>query len=191
MTVLTRLTRVFPLALMCLLLVLPSLAAADNDDDRAKIRKTSGQSLERLYAANPSARKAIAGAKGYATFSRWGMTLGAVGGGIGKGLAVSKPSGKETFMRFVEGSAGVGLGVKKYDLIFVFQNEKAFNAFVTKGWEAGGQATAAAKAGAAGQAFTGAVSVSPGVWVYQVTDKGLAAEVGIKGTKYYADKSLN
>jgi hypothetical protein len=24
-----------------------------------------------------------------------------------------------------------------------------------------------------------------------VTDKGLAAEVGIKGTKYYKDKSLN
>lgn len=192
MTVLARVTRVFfQPALLCALLVLPSLSLADNDDDRAKIRKTSGQVLERLYAANPAARQAIAGAKGYATFSRWGMTLGAVGGSVGKGLAVAQPSGKETFMRFVEGSAGLGLGIKKYDLIFVFQNEKALQVFVTKGWEAGGQATAAAKSGAAGKAFAGAASVSPGVWVYQVTDKGLAAEVGIKGTKYYVDKSLN
>lgn len=94
-------------------------------------------------------------------------------------------------MRFVEGSAGIGLGIKKYDVIFVFQNEKALNDFVTKGWQAGGQGTLAAKGGGAGKAVDGAVSVAPGVWVYQNTDKGLAAELGIKGTKYYQDDKLN
>lgn len=33
--------------------------------------------------------------------------------------------------------------------------------------------------------------VSEPQWVYQVTEKGLAAEVGLKGTKYYKDKALN
>lgn len=178
--------------LVCLLLVMSNTAlAADKEESRDKVRQTSEEVLARLYAAQPSARGVIAGSRGYATFSRWGLTLGAIGGGIGKGLAVAKPSGAETFMRFVEGSAGVGLGIKKYDVIFVFQDEKAFNDFVNIGWQAGGKGTVAAKGRAGGKAFEGAVSVAPGVWVYQNTDKGLAAELGISGTKYYKDKSRN
>jgi lipid-binding SYLF domain-containing protein len=187
-----RFSRLLQWAALCLLLATATVSAKKTDDEaRAKIEKTSAAVLDRLYAANPSARGAISRSKGYATFSRWGVTLGAVGGGIGKGLAVAQPSGKKTYMRFVEGSAGLGLGIKKYDLIFVFQTSNAYSNFVNNGWEAGGQATAAAKSGGKGGAFEGAAVVSPGVYVYQVTDKGLAAEVGIKGTKYYQDKSLN
>lgn len=177
--------------LSLLLLASTALAAKGPDEDRAKIRKQSAEVLARLYEAQPSARGVISASAGYATFSRVGVTLGVVGGGVGKGLVVGLPGKKETFMRFVEGSAGVGLGIKKYDVIFVFQNAAALNEFVTKGWEAGGQATAAAKVDDKGKAIEGAISVSPGVWVYQVTGKGLAAELGIKGTKYYADKDLN
>jgi hypothetical protein len=39
--------------------------------------------------------------------------------------------------------------------------------------------------------LTGAVSVAPGVWMYQLTDTGLAAEITGKGTKYYKDSDLN
>src|SRR6478735_3221122 len=191
MTALSKFSHVSKLALLCLLLLAPAVASADKDKDQAKVRKASSEALARLYAANPGARSAIAGAKGYATFSRWGMTLGAIGGGAGKGLVVSQPGGKETFMRFVEGSAGLGWGIKNYDLIFVFQTQSALNAFVTKGWEGGSQATAAAKAGGKGGSLQGAASVSPGVWVYQITDKGLSADVGLKGTKYYVDKDMN
>lgn len=184
--------RVLASVFLCLtFLTATTVAAGEPEDDRAKVRKQSAEVLERLYAAQPSARAAIAASAGYATFSRVGLTLGVVGGGVGKGLVVTVPGKKETFMRFVEGSAGVGLGIKKYDVIFVFQNAAALNQFVTKGWEAGGQATAAAKVDDKGKAVEGAISVSPGVWVYQVTGKGLAAELGIKGTKYYADKDLN
>ena len=37
----------------------------------------------------------------------------------------------------------------------------------------------------------GAMSVSTGVWLYQMTDTGLAAELTAKGTKYYKDDDLN
>ena len=37
----------------------------------------------------------------------------------------------------------------------------------------------------------GAVSVSPGVWLYQLTDDGLALEATVKGAKYYKDDALN
>jgi lipid-binding SYLF domain-containing protein len=180
-------------SLIALLLVSVSTIAlaASVEQDQAKIRKQSQDVLARLYQAQPSARAVIANAKGYATFSKWGLTIGAVGGGIGRGLAVTQPSGKETFMRYVEGSAGIGLGIKKYALIFVFETEQARSDFINKGWEGGAQATAAAKHGSSGNAYEGAASVSPGVWVYQVTDKGLAAEIGLKGTKYYQDTALN
>ena len=55
------------------------------------------------------------------------------------------------------------------------------------GWEFGGQSTVAAKTGDKGGAMAGAVSVSDGVWMYQLTDKGLAAEISATGTKYYKD----
>jgi hypothetical protein len=65
------------------------------------------------------------------------------------------------------------------------------NDFVNSGWELGGQATAAAKAGKKGASYQGAVAVAPGVWLYQVTKSGLALELTAKGTKYYKDSDLN
>ena len=64
------------------------------------------------------------------------------------------------------------------------------NDFINSGWEFRGQATAAVKAADKGTAYQGAVSVSPGVWLYQLTDKGLALELTAKGTKYYKDGDL-
>lgn len=165
--------------------------AADAEETRQKVRQQSQEALERLYAAKPEARAVVKASKGYATFSKWGLTLGPVGGGIGRGLAVSLPSRDETFMRFVEGSAGLGLGVKKFDLVFVFETEAARLDFVDKGWTGNAQATVAIKGENDGGAFDGAASVSPGVWVYQLTEKGLAAEISLKGTKYYRDSKLN
>ena len=82
-------------------------------------------------------------------------------------------------------------GVKKFRVVFVFDNVKAFNSFVNSGWQFGGQSTAAAKVGDKGGSMAGAVSVSDGVWMYQLTDKGLALEITTKSTKYYKDGDLN
>ena len=167
------------------------VAAATNDEKRAEVRQESRQALERLYAASPSARRTVEKAAGHATFHNVGIRLGVAGGGRGNGLAVDRSTGKEVFMRFVEVQAGVGAGIKKYDLVFVFETREALQAFITQGWEYGGQATAAAMVRGEGKAYSGAVSVSPGVWLYQITSGGLAAEITVKGSKYYPDKSLN
>jgi hypothetical protein len=39
--------------------------------------------------------------------------------------------------------------------------------------------------------LVGAVAISKGVWLYQLTDDGLALELTAKGTKYYRDADLN
>jgi lipid-binding SYLF domain-containing protein len=188
----SRFTSILHVLVFLILACTPLLAFAGSpDEDRAKIRKQSQEVLQKLYEAQPRAEQAIAKSKGYATFSKWGLTLGPLGGGIGRGLAVQKPSGAETFMRYVEGSAGVGMGIKKYALIFVFETEEARSNFVNNGWEASTQSTLAIKRGNLGTALEGATSVSPGVWIYQVTEKGLSADFGLKGTKYYKDNTLN
>jgi lipid-binding SYLF domain-containing protein len=94
-------------------------------------------------------------------------------------------------MKMAEVQAGVGFGVKKFKLVWVFETDKALNDFVNSGWELGAQATAAAKSGDKGGSFQGAVAVAPGVWLYQLTDDGLALELTAKGTRYYKDGDLN
>jgi carbonic anhydrase len=67
----------------------------------------------------------------------------------------------------------------------------ALDNFINSGWELGAQATASAKTGDKGMATAGAMPVSPGIWLYQLTDDGLAVELTAKGTKYYKDDELN
>ena len=147
--------------------------------------------LQRLYKADPKTKAAIAGAAGYAVFSNMGVKILVAGSGKGQGIAVNNKSKNESFMKMIELQAGLGFGVKKFRVIFVFDNEKALNSFVNSGWELGGQSTVAAKTGDKGVAMAGAVSVSDGVWMYQLTDKGVAVEITAKSTKYYKDDDLN
>ena len=105
-------------------------------------------------------------------------------------MAVNNKTKAATYMRMAEIQAGLGFGVKKFQLVWVFETQEAFDKFVNSGWEIGGQATASAKSGSKGNAYQGAVSVSPGVWLYQVTGDSLALELTAKGTKYYKDGDL-
>jgi lipid-binding SYLF domain-containing protein len=147
--------------------------------------------LHKLYEAQPKAKTAIDQAAGYAVFSNRGVKILLAGSGKGKGLAVNNKTRKETFMKMIELQAGLGMGVKKFSVVFVFDNEKVFSSFINSGWDFGGQATAAAKTGDKGGSMAGAASVSDGVWMYQMTEKGLAAEITAKSTKYYKDGDLN
>lgn len=176
--------------LALLLIALPAFGATKAEKQK-EVRKVSQQTLAQLYKAQPSAKKAIANAAGYATFSNFGMKIFLAGTGTGSGMAVESKTKKITYMKMVEVQAGLGIGIKKFRVIFVFDTQKALNDFIHSGWEFGGQATAAAKSGDKGGEMAGAVSVAPGVWMYQLTDTGLAAEITGKGTKYYKDSDLN
>ena len=171
---------------------LPASAADEKiEQQRADIRKMADDTLERLYKTQPSAEKAIKKAAGYAVFSNFGLKIFFAGGGSGKGIAVNNKSKKDTYMKMIEVQAGLGMGVKKFRLIWVFDHESDLDTFINSGWELGGQGTAAAKASGEGAALAGAMSIKPGVWLYQLTDDGLALELTAKGTKYYRDDTLN
>jgi len=165
--------------------------AKKKETARADINKMSDATLTRLYKAQPNAKATIEKAAGYAVFSNFGMKILLAGGGSGKGVAVNNASKKRSYMKMVEVQAGLGMGVKKFRLVWVFENQKDLDAFINSGWELGGQTSAAAKTGSQGAAFAGAMSIAPGIWLYQLTDDGLALELTAKGTKYYKDSDLN
>ena len=147
--------------------------------------------MERLYKAKPSAKAAVRAAAGYAVFTSRSVKILIGGTGKGKGIAVDNATQKVTYMKMGEIQAGLGMGVKKFSVIFVFETKEALRKFIDSGWEFGGQASAAAKTKEGGGSYQGATSVSPGVWMYQLTDKGIALELTAKGTKYSKDDNLN
>ena len=147
--------------------------------------------LKQLYKAQPNAKDLIEKSAGYATFSNFGLKILIAGGGTGSGVVINKINPKPIYMNMAEVQAGLGVGIKSFQNIFIFQTEAALNDFVNSGWTFGGQVTAAAKYDKDGAAYQGATVVAPGVLMYQLTDSGLAAEITGKGTKYYKDSSLN
>ena len=180
------------LILIVLVLTTPFALAEDKKTkEQNKIEAKTSETLERLYEIQPKSKEVIPRAQGSAGFSNFGMKILVAGGGKGQGVAINNKTGKHTYMKMLELQAGLGMGIKKFSVVFVFDNASVFNKFVNSGWELGGQTTAAAKLDDTGASLSGAISVSPGVWMYQLTDDGLALELTMKGTKYMKDDDLN
>jgi lipid-binding SYLF domain-containing protein len=177
--------------LVTLLAVGVSSAADTPDQKRQKTRKMAASTLSELYKLQPAARGAVQKSAGYAVFDNMGTNLLLLSTARGSGIAVDSKTKQETFMKMISAGAGLGMGVKDYRVIFVFENSQALGNFLNSGWDAGAEADAAAKAKDSGGAFSGAVNVAPGVWVYEITKNGLALQLTLQGTKYSKDDDLN
>ena len=181
-----------PIALILLASAFSMAVASDSrDQERKDVRTMARNALERLYREQPGAKGVIQKAAGYAVFNNRGVKILVAGGGKGDGIAVDNRTRKEVFMKMVEAQAGLGVGIKKFYLIWVFETPGTLDLFINQGWELGGQAGFTAHAAGVGGGFAGAGSVKPGVWVYQLTDDGLAAEITVKGRSDYKDDELN
>lgn len=184
--------KTFISVLAVMMLTAGLVSAKDTPEQkREKSRKMAAQTLEQLYKLQPSAKPAIQKAAGYGVFNNMGTNLLLLSTARGAGIAVDSKSKQETFMKMVSAGAGLGVGVKDYRVVFVFEAQNALSQFINSGWSGSAQADAAAKAGKSGTAYSGAVEVAPGVWVYQITKNGLALQLTLQGTKYYKDDELN
>ena len=186
-----RFKMIASMLVLALLSATTSVRADDVEKKREKTRKMTAEVLEDLYKKQPASKAAIEKAAGYAVFANTGVNVLVLSTARGSGLAINNGTKQETFMKMLSAGGGLGMGVKDYDVVFVFETEKALAQFLDSGWSASGQADAAAKAGDKGGAYSGAMEVSPGVWVYQITKNGLALQLTLQGTKYYKDDDLN
>jgi lipid-binding SYLF domain-containing protein len=180
------------IAVICLIGWSAPAAAEESWEDlnqqakQAKIYETAKEALDEVFSGNQNAKELYGKAYGWAGFDNLKIAWGFSGGG-GNGVAVNKKTGARTYMKVGTVGVGLGLGAQKYQVIFLFQDEKTFRNFVDKGWQA--DATAQATAGTAG--VGGQTGFVNGVAIYQITDKGLMASADIAGTKYWKNKKLN
>src|ERR1044072_868180 len=102
-----------------------TVLAKSKEEKQAEARKKADATLQRLYKAKPSAQAAVKSAAGYAVFNSGGAKILVAGAGRGSGIAVDKATQKVTYMKMREIKAGLGMGVKKFSTIFVFENAQA------------------------------------------------------------------
>lgn len=159
-------------------------------DQRQSIIKMKTEVLQEMYKKTPSIKSVVAKSPGYAVFSNANINLLLASFGSGYGLVTELASGKKTYMKMGEVGLGIGLGVKDFRVLIVFDNEQTMNNFISNGWTFGGQADAAVKASNRGDAIGGEKSIS-GFRVYQITKSGVALQATLKGTKFWKDKLLN
>jgi len=168
-----------------------SVAKDSPDQRREKIRKMADATLTDLYKLQPATRTAVQKSTGYAVFNNMGTNLLLLSTARGAGVAVNSQTRQDTFMKMISAGVGLGVGVKDYRVVFIFETDAALAKFLDSGWAGETQADAAAKTKTSGAAYSGATMVAPGVWVYQITKKGLALQLTLQGTKYSKNDDLN
>jgi lipid-binding SYLF domain-containing protein len=186
-----RLKTIASIFIVALLSASTCIAGDDNEKKKNESRKMAADTLKDLYKLEPTSQAAVQKSAGYAVFDNTGINVLLLSTARGAGIAVNSKTKEETFMRMISAGGGLGIGVKDYRVVFVFESDKALAQFLNSGWSGSAQADAAAKAGEKGGAYSGAAEVAPGVWVYQITKNGLALQLTLQGTKYYKDDDLN
>ena len=184
--------KIFALILMLCMLVTATAFAADSvAEKRRQVDELSAKTLQKLYAKYPHAQRVINECYAYATLSNSGVKVLFIGSSHGRGVAINNQTGEKVYLRMKELSAGLGIGAKEYNLIFLLNTPEAWENFIVGKTRFGASAEASADDGVSGGTIEGAEYVAPGVWVFQMTTKGLALEATLKGTKIYKDKKLN
>jgi lipid-binding SYLF domain-containing protein len=178
---------------LAVILLAGAFASAGDSPDkqREKTRQMAAATLKDLYKLQPTSRELVQKSPGYAVFNNMGTNLLLLSTARGAGVATNSKTKQDTFMKMISAGAGLGVGVKGYRVVFVFETERALNKFLNSGWSGSGQADAAAKTSKSGGAYSGAAMVEPDVWVYQITKKGVALQLTLQGTKYYKNDDLN
>ena len=160
---------------------------------RDYLRFRRDQTLQELYKYQPQAKDEIENSKGYATFTSLNVNLIFASVTAGRGIVHENGllGGKDTFMRMAQGGIGLGLGVKDFRAVFIFDDKKVLDRFINSGWSFGGESDAAFKGGDTGSALSGAIAIAPGLRIYQLTQSGLALQATVHGTKYWKDNYVN
>ena len=174
------------------LLLSPGLAmSADSKQERrAEVQAMRSTVLKDLYRLKPDTQAQIASSAGYAVFNNKNVNVFIASFGGGYGVVHDNKTGHDTYMKMGEIGIGLGMGIKDFRSVFVFHSPEVMHKFIESGWEFGGHADAAAKAGSTGAAVSGEVLID-GITIYQMTENGLALQATVKGTKYFKDSELN
>jgi lipid-binding SYLF domain-containing protein len=165
-------------------------ADAEKNKKQAEIRKVTHATLERFYKANPKLKAEVEKSPGYGVFTTFGISF-IIGGAGGSGLVHDRRTGKDTFMKMAQASAGLQLGISETETLIIFKTTKGMANFIEKGWEFGGGGAVEAGAGGKTAGLPEAGGVVGEALYYTLTKNGLQAGGAAAGTKFWKDSDLN
>ncbi|MHC4713979.1 MAG: lipid-binding SYLF domain-containing protein [Planctomycetota bacterium] len=160
-------------------------------EKKAYVSDMEQETLAKLYAERPEMRERLKKVPGYGVFSNIGTHIFFLATGNGYGIVHDNETGAKTYMKMGQVSVGLGIGVKDFRAVFVFNDKATMDKFVTSGWAFGGEADAAAKSGDKGGEASAAGTIGAGIEVYQITETGISLHATVGGTKYWKDDELN
>ena len=112
-----------------------SALADDADKERQEIGKMREEVLAKLYKEKPETKAAIASSKGYAVFSNIGINVLLLSTARGAGVVRDSRNSKDTYMKMLSLGGGIGLGIKDFSVVFVFNEAGALDKFLESGWD--------------------------------------------------------
>ena len=186
-------TALLLILLACVLIVSgcgPSRKKYTLSERRAIIDGMAQNTLQRLYREEAAAKQQVIDSAGYGVFSNANVNVIFVSGGTGYGVVVDM-AGNKTYMKMGLGGLGLGIGAKDYRQVLIFRDSNTLQSFIDKGWEFGGHADAAAKAGEQGGEVSGEGDINDDIIVYSMTEAGLSLQATVTGSKYWKDDELN
>jgi len=153
--------------------------AATRDADRPASVKDAEAAVEAFRKTDPSLKRFLDGAVGYAVFPSVGKGAIGVGGAYGSGVVFerSNPVGRTTLTQL---TVGPQLGGQAYSEIVFFENEKALSAFKK------GQLAMAAQVSAvvASSGASANARYDSGVAIFTQVKGGLMAEASVGGQRF-------
>ncbi len=160
-------------------------------DKQDYVLKMRNEALRDLYEKDPGAKEHITKSAGYAVFSNAAVKLFFLGTGSGFGVACDNATRDNTYMRMFSGGIGLGLGVKDYRMVIVFDKKEDLDQFIEEGWDFSGSAEASAKRYDDGISLSVAKSANFNITIYTMTKAGLSLEAMLEGTKFWKVDELN
>jgi lipid-binding SYLF domain-containing protein len=181
-------------AALAVTLSLSGCLSPDGDTIAAKketMRVMSDDGLQEFYAKNPGLKEKVSKSAGYAVFKDFGLDIFVPSTESGWGVVHNNATGAKTYMKMFSLGVGLGMGVRDFRALFVFNDQGNIQNFINSGWGLGVQANAVFRFGDVGDGIGGGAEVAPGIMLYKITRNGIALHATIQGTKIWNNEEMN
>ena len=168
-----------------------TLSAEEIKKMRQDLLTMSEETLERLYKEESEAKELIENAYGYGVFEGHAVNMVLYVAGKGLGVVFDNKTKTPIYMNAIRGGTGPGIGYKSMHAVFLFDNETVYKQFTTLGLQVSASGDATLKVAGEGIGTEKAISLVPGVKMYQLTDTGIVLQANWGATEFLKDLNLN
>ncbi len=169
----------------------PPLTAEQISQIRSDIIQMADETLQQLYEKHPESKLEIEAAYGYGVFEGQAVNMLIFVAGKGLGVVYDNETKSPIFMNAIRAGTGPGIGYKSLRGVLIFENETVYDQFTTIGLQVSASGDAVAKFSNSGVEKTSAISLVPGVKLYQLIDSGLVLQANWGATEFLKDSQLN